>query len=255
MTELTNESELRAGLRALEREADLPPEVIDRALAAAQAHRSDARSSVTLDALPTAATGIAPAKDAGASRPARIRPRAAPALAALMVVAVVVVILLVIRTGRHPTQPAGSPAPLTVRIELDRTSVPAGTPITGTAIVTNNTGHPLLISDCHGVWLQVGLASGAIPFVPGWLDCLSVPGTKMPVGTMTMPITVATTYNACTSRAGSATADDPACIHGKHGAAGMPPLPPGTYSTQAAILLPDGVPVSTPNTVDVTLTP
>ena len=150
---------------------------------------------------------------------------------------------------------ARRPQPLGIEIKLDQTSVRTGTPITGTAIVTNSTAHPLVIADCQGVWLQVGLTSGAISSQQPWLQCLTVPATKLPVGTTSVPITVATTYNECAPHARSSTADTPACIHDPHGATSMPPLPPGTYSTETAILAPEGVPTPTPNTIQVTLTP
>jgi hypothetical protein len=150
---------------------------------------------------------------------------------------------------RRPTRP------LDIRIKLNQTSVRTGTPITGRAFVTNSTAHPLVIADCHGVWLQVGLTSGAISSQKAWLDCLTVPGTKLPVATSSIPITIVTTYNECTPHASSATAHTPVCIHDAHGATSMPPLPPGTYSTKTAMLGPNGVPMPTPNTIQVTLTP
>jgi hypothetical protein len=144
--------------------------------------------------------------------------------------------------------------PLDVRITLDQTSVRTGTPITGHAVVTNNTAHPLVIADCHGEWLQVGLTSRTISSGLGWLDCLTIPGTKLPVGTETIPITIATTYSECTPHVPTATTQTPACTHDAHGRITMPALPPGTYSTETAMLAPKGVPMPRPNTIAVTLT-
>lgn len=136
---------------------------------------------------------------------------------------------------------------------LDETTVPAGRPINGVAIVTNATGHPLVIADCHGVWLQVGLSNAKVSYDPGWLTCLSAPGTTLPVGTTRVAITVGTTYYQCSEHAGSAVTDMPACLHRRHGPT-MPPLPPGTYATKAVMLQPKGVRAPTPAAVQVTLT-
>jgi hypothetical protein len=162
---------------------------------------------------------------------------------------------------RSPTQSTSATRqitaghPLTVQIRLDRTTVAAGRPINGVAIVTNASGHPLTIADCNGAWLQVGLSNARIRYSPAWLDCLSVPGTVLRPGTTRIPITVRTTYDSCTQRASSATDGLPACQRGPHGETSMPPLPPGNYRTATGILDPDGLHVPTPEPVQVTLTP
>jgi hypothetical protein len=46
----------------------------------------------------------------------------------------------------------------------------------------------------------------------------------------------------------------PTCLHDSDGLM-MPPLPPGTYTTKADILEPDGVRVPPPPPIQVTLTP
>ncbi len=142
--------------------------------------------------------------------------------------------------------------PLDIRITVDRTTARAGTSITGTAIITNSTAHPIEIKDCHGDWLNVALANGATTSESGWEQCLTLPPTQLPVGTMRMPITIDTTYSECSPHGGSI----PACIHDPSGRLAMPPLPPGTYSTIATMLAPEnGVPEPTPNTFQITLTP
>ena len=82
---------------------------------------------------------------------------------------------------------------------------------------------------------------------------LSKPGTTLPVGTTPLPITVYTTYGACTNDVSSATAATPACLHVRHGSL-LPPLPPGTYLTKAVMLAPKGLRTPTTATVQVTLT-
>ncbi|MDT5010055.1 MAG: hypothetical protein QOH57_1672, partial [Mycobacterium sp.] len=79
--------------------------------------------------------------------------------------------------------------PLQVRIVLDQTSVPAGTPITGEAIVVNSSARPLLISaTCNHSWLQVGLSSPAIPWSAVWRLCRDLHGTTLPAGTTRIPL-------------------------------------------------------------------
>jgi hypothetical protein len=148
----------------------------------------------------------------------------------------------------------GARHPLTVQIQLDQTTAPAGRPITGVAIVTNTAARPLTIADCNGTWLQVGLSNADLTYTPGWLDCLDIPGTILQPGTTRIPIRVNTTYLQCSPRANSSTSEMPACVHGHHGRLSMPPLPPGTYRTATGILDPKGVHVPTPESIQVTLT-
>jgi hypothetical protein len=128
--------------------------------------------------------------------------------------------------------------------------VRAGQPISGTVIVTNSTSHAVTISDCNGGWLQVGLTNAEVGFNPGWLGCLSVPGTVLPVGTTRQQIHVYTTYQACSQDAQQASDDAPVCLAGPR----MPPLPPGKYVTKAVMLQPDDMELPTPPPTEVTLT-
>jgi hypothetical protein len=224
-------------------------------------------ATVLRSAVPAPPAEIDPAELIRSAPRGRARTLAAPLVTALVVAAVVVTVLALAHTGGgHPRPAASAPAPapvasgshgpnhpLDVKIELDRTTVQAGDPINGEAIVTNATAHPLVIADCHGEWIQVGLTNATVPYAPVWAGCLSLPGTTLPVGTTRIPISVRSTYNACTQHAGSATADMPACLHGRDGAI-MPPLPPGSYTTRTVMIEPKGVPVPTPNAIHVTLT-
>jgi hypothetical protein len=218
-------------------------------------------ATVLRSAVPAPPAEIDPAGITGSAPRVRARTVAAPLVTALVVAAVVVTVLALTHIGGgHPA--ASSPAPvasgshepnhpLDVKIELDRTTVQAGDPINGEVIVTNATAHPLVIADCHGEWIQVGLTNVTVPYAPAWALCLT--GTTLAVGTTRIPISVRTRYNACTQYAGSATADMPACVDGRNGEI-MPPLPPGSYTTRTVVLKPKGVPVPTPNTIHVTLT-
>jgi hypothetical protein len=111
------------------------------------------------------------------------------------------------------SQDAGSNHPLTVQIRLSETSVPAGQPIHGVAVVTNPNAQPLVIATCNHMWLQVGLRGVMVSFKPAWDLCADNPGTAVQPGTSRMPITIQTTYPACTPTARSASARMPVCLH------------------------------------------
>lgn len=152
---------------------------------------------------------------------------------------------------RSSEPPSSAGHPLTVEIRLDQTTIKAGDPISGVAIVTNTSGHSLVITTCLHTWLQVGLTNATVTPEPGWLLCRDAHGTSIPAGTTRDPITVGTTYDRCTD--GTPTADTPKCLQeGKRAA--PPPLPPGNYTTTAFMLTPAGVRVPTPEAVHVTLT-
>ena len=144
---------------------------------------------------------------------------------------------------------SGSLRPLTVQIQLSQTSVAAGHPIHGFAVVTNRNPHKLVIGTCNHVWLQVGLVNQKVSFEPVWDLCADIGGTAVQQGTTQMPITIQTTYERCTPHARSITRQLPGCVHGR-----MPALPPGTYKTKPAALSPEGVRVITSPPIKVTLT-
>jgi hypothetical protein len=146
-----------------------------------------------------------------------------------------------------PTAAHRSRPPLSVHILLRETTVPAGTPIKGVAIVRNATGHRLVIVDCNGTWLQVGLTSATVRYLFTWAHCLTF--TTVPAGTTHVPIRVATTYGGC---ARMAVGDLPACLRTTHG---PPPLPPGRYVTKVVTLAPKGVRIPAPPPIRVKVTP
>jgi hypothetical protein len=211
--------------------------------------RADARPVLDFD------DQLGAALDRRSDRPHRGR-LAAPAIAAAVVVAIAAVLLIARLSGHHSSPPAATADHrLTIQIRLDQTTVRAGTTITGTATITNTARHPLEITTCHHVWLQVGLESTTIPYKPGWLTCRDVPPTRLHVGTTRVPITIRTTYTQCMPHAKSVTAQMPACTQNASGASETPPLPPGDYLTKAAMLTPPGVQIPAPTPIHVTLSP
>ena len=115
--------------------------------------------------------------------------------------------------------------PVSIRVALERTTVRAGRPIVGVALITDDTGRPVGVEACAADgWLDVGLADGRIPYDPVSPAIACAPSVELAPGVNRIPITVATTYQGCVDQ-GNATADFPRCT----AAGAPPPLPVGTY--------------------------
>ena len=140
-------------------------------------------------------------------------------------------------------------APLSLSLTLRHTRVIAGTPIKGTAIFTNRGGSPITVETCAADgWLEVGLTNRNIPYYPASPLIVCPPMVQLVPGETRVPITIVTTYQACTQSSSSSTTPEvPSC------AGGPPPLPAGTYHTK---VITTGLPpdMATPNVVRVTLT-
>jgi hypothetical protein len=139
---------------------------------------------------------------------------------------------------------ATSAAGVRVTLQLDATSVRAGSTITGRVTITNNTGRPITYVTC-GQLFQILLRNRDSPLAPGWLLC-SGSGT-FPPGTSSYPVTVAATYNQC-SPSGPWSRALPACP----ASGGMPALPPGSYQATTYEL---GSSVPVPPPIEVTVEP
>ena len=126
-----------------------------------------------------------------------------------------------LQSATAPSVRARDHGPLTVRVVLDRTRVPAGEPLQGYALLTNTTPRRLGIQGCRGEWLAVGLASPSIPFRPAFADDACFGTTWLAPGPHRVPIDGYTTYTGC---GGGAAADEPPCPR-----FGFPLLPLGTY--------------------------
>jgi hypothetical protein len=160
------------------------------------------------------------------------------------------------------TQPLTAPAKnaVTVQLELDHTTAVAGTPIDGTAVITNATGHAVIAPGACNGWLFVALGSSMVPAPPAAQTSMVCASRTLPVGRTIVPITVTTTFAQCVMpEGGPATAESPRCLSGN--GIHAPPLPAGTYRTATSVELrnastPDvagGVTVIAPS-VSVTLT-
>ena len=102
---------------------------------------------------------------------------------------------------------------VTARVVLPSTTMIAGSSMTGSVVVENDTGHALHAIGC-GTWLQVVLAvPGSEPIVP-WTLCREQ--FTIPLGTSTHPARIAAGYLGCNSPPPGA---PPGC----------PPLPVGAY--------------------------
>ncbi|BBH18278.1 hypothetical protein Back2_25650 [Nocardioides baekrokdamisoli] len=141
-----------------------------------------------------------------------------------------------------------------IRLELQRTTVTAGSALHG-VLVVNNVGPKPLKTSC-GFKFAVGLTNGQTTFEPAFtLECAI--NQSIPAGVTRYPVTVITTYGRC-SQSGQPDGTMPGCLPGPMGAGSRfsvpPPLPTGIYKTAVVI---NGLPeqaVRLPAPVSVTLT-
>jgi hypothetical protein len=150
-----------------------------------------------------------------------------------------------VRTAPPSTVPTSTP--ISIRINLAHTSVVAGTPIKGHAVITNNSGKPVTVETCAANgWFNVGVTNRNISYDPVNPLMVCPPSVRLAPGANRIPFTVSTSYQGC-AEVGHVAADDPLCLE-----SGFPPLPAGTYSTKVVTAgLPAGTPA--PNTVTVHL--
>jgi hypothetical protein len=100
------------------------------------------------------------------------------------------------------SSPSASPqAPVTVRLDLNKTSVTSGTPIKGVVTFTNTTGHPITLSvpSCtlKGLF-EVGLSNKQVPLsmVPIWKPPCH-PIASLAPGSSQFTVNIPTTYQGC----------------------------------------------------------
>jgi hypothetical protein len=123
---------------------------------------------------------------------------------------------------------------LTVQIHLNKVRLPAGMPLNGYAVLTNNTHKPLPLDGCPSDWLTVGLANASTSFNPAFADDCFGTNELMP-GPHRVPISGYTTYSGC----GGGDAGPPCPSFG------APLLPLGQYHVKVITMgLPKGTVVS-----------
>jgi hypothetical protein len=132
---------------------------------------------------------------------------------------------------------------VTIRISLDQTHVAAGTPIKGTAVLTNNGSKTMPVQQCAtDGWLAVGLANKAIPYSPGFALVACPPSVVLLPGPNRFPVKVSTTYGSCLQPGGQSVIFIPKCVPNTVSANPLPPLPAGRYVTKVVTM---GLPSNT----------
>jgi len=131
----------------------------------------------------------------------------------------------------------GSPKPrpsVTVHVSLATRRAVAGTPIKGTAILTNTTKTPITVETCAANgWLRVGLVNRTIGFNPAFTLIGCAPSVVLRPGVNRFPITVLTRYQSCLQPGGQSITPVPPCLPASSpGLNALPPLPAGRYSTK-----------------------
>ncbi len=146
------------------------------------------------------------------------------------------------------SEPAVAPGPITLSLELERTEVPAGTPIEG-VLVFENTGEPanVLHSGCTPHWGIALTNEEVVESVQFTAPCPTEP-MHIPSGRSEVPITISTMYTSC-GYSGSA-GDAVPCLGGGR----LPTLPPGVYLTALVTANGDDLGGPPPAPVTVTLT-
>jgi hypothetical protein len=132
-------------------------------------------------------------------------------------------------TGASPK----SRASVTVHISLASQRVVSGTPIKGTAILTNTTKKPITVETCAANgWLEVGLVNRTISFNPAFTLIGCAPSIVLHPGANRFAVKVLTTYQSCLQSGGQSTSYTPRCLPTSSGSDRLPPLPAGRYSTK-----------------------
>jgi hypothetical protein len=89
-------------------------------------------------------------------------------------------------TSSHPAT--------TIRLELDRTNLAAGVPLTG-KVVVDNPGVAITITMCMSP-VAIALRGVSYEQEPGWFSCAQ--RFKIAHGATTFPVSTPTTYSGCT---------------------------------------------------------
>ena len=136
-------------------------------------------------------------------------------------------------------------SPITISVAVAKTSVVAGTPIHGVAILTNTSSKSVTVKSCAANgWLFVGVANAQIPFGAASTAVACAPSVHLKPGANRFAVTIITTYSECSQVKNP---NVPRCTK-----SGAPPLPKGVYKTSVIVVgLPPGTP--SPRAITVTL--
>lgn len=192
------------------------------------------------------------------------------AFAAALVIVVFVAGVFAVRTGssRRRTTVAATVgqttstsaaldrnAAISVQLVLDQNVVRAGTPILGFVEITNPTGQAATARICDvDPWPTVFLTSPTLQYEIPTSAVLCNGAATLPPGTTRRPVTISTTYPACSYPTAGfvATASIPFCVGTSDPPSQLPPLPPGNYKTEI-VMPPVSHQVELPRPTDVTL--
>jgi hypothetical protein len=123
--------------------------------------------------------------------------------------------------------------PLQVRLSFPTATVSAGSIIHGDAVVTNTTDTTIRVHDCRAnSWPVFGLVGLTGPKVAssasiGGVGCAPQQDILLKPGTHSFPISLISTYSACSQTQATATPQVPQCKQNDE----LPPLPLGRYRT------------------------
>jgi hypothetical protein len=158
-------------------------------------------------------------------------------------------VLLVVALALLPFASVASPSsatdktPVSVQVKLNTTTIRAGHPIHGTAILTNSSSKSILVQawNCNQ-WLFVGIASKQVAYDPAVPTSACPNSVTLKPGINRVPITVSTSYDACQQGPRKGTIELPHCA-GVDKKMGMPALPRGVYHV---VVLTNGLPQFAP---------
>ena len=142
---------------------------------------------------------------------------------------IVVVVALFSLACEASASSATNKTPVSVRVQLNVTTIRAGHSIHGTAIITNSSSESILVQGWScSQWLYVGLANKVIAYDPAIPASACYDSVTLKPGQNRVPITVSTRYDVCEDGPQKGTPELPHCPKVSTGV-GMPALPKGTY--------------------------
>lgn len=161
-------------------------------------------------------------------------------------IAVVAVTLLSL-SATITSSNAATKSPITIRVDLNVTTIRAGHSIHGTAFLTNSSSKsiPIQTWECSP-WLFVGLANKDISYDPAVATVACSRTDILKPGKNRISITVMTVYQECAGGGPATKGGPPLCTK-----KGMPSLPKGSYHIS---VITNGMPTGTSYTSSIRVT-